>query len=123
MKAKLFRTRGHEAHSRYADLFWTPILGPSSMLLWRRLVEELEPAAGATEVDVAMLCREFGVTKGDVVRRTFARLQRYNVVQLGTDGAAAVVTSMPAVSYRMLERLPTRLQAAHAVFLEEAEVA
>lgn len=102
---------GHTPYSSYADRFWTPILGPTCMLAWRRLVDR-HPQA---DVDLAEFAAEIGVPQH--FGRTLDRLVRFGVASWGSDGSYWVAAALPELKPRQVERLPASLAAEHADYL------
>ena len=54
-------TLGHDPRSAYAEMFWLPTLGPTSLLLLRRIATALDEAPYGMVVDVADLAEGHAV--------------------------------------------------------------
>jgi hypothetical protein len=101
--------------SAYVELFWLPQVGPTSLILQRRLLQTMPQAA-----DVALLAGSLGVST-NVVHKTLVRLYRFGWLRMGAEGGwrIGVRTALPVIATRMEARLPPLLQAAHTSVLAE----
>lgn len=93
----------------YIEQCWTPVLGPSSVLLLRRipwLWREATPA----EVDVGELGAQLGLGRGDgrhsPIARTVDRIVRFRFAAWSGAGTLDVFTEAPPLSQRHLDRVP-----------------
>lgn len=99
---------------RSVELFWLPIVGPSTVFTWRRLNMALDQAP-TYRIDIAELAKSLGLgtTTGRhcPMRRTLARLIDFGFAEL--DGTTLLVCErakrLPVGFHR---RLPALLQAA-----------
>jgi hypothetical protein len=110
------RTHGFHACSQYVETYWLAILGPSCILLARRLVSWLEIEPEGFDVSLAALARTLGVGRGvgrhAPVIRTLARLADFGIAEV--DETYSVRQVFPSLSPRQIARLPDHLSAAHA---------
>lgn len=103
--------------SAYADTFWMPILGPSSVALARKL-QELMDVAGhpSAVVELGDLASEIGLGHSSglhsPVVRTLSRMIGWRWAAI-VDDRYAVRTQVPMLTPRQVERLPLRLQVLH----------
>lgn len=107
---------GHDPRSGYVETFWLPVLGPSTVLLLRRLAQELDAQPEGFEIETTTLSREIGLghrlTKRSPFVRTLERCAKFHLVLF--EGAVLHVRRrMPALSPRQLQRLSPRLQQRH----------
>lgn len=108
---------GHDPRSAYAHEFWLPILGPSALLVTRKLLERLEAAGGPCEVDTAELALGLGLGTGggrnSRIGNTLGRLDGFGLAHIGRaiDGATAVVlrTAWAPLTRSQALRLPPSL--------------
>ena len=110
---------GHEARSRYVELFVLPILGPSATWLLRRLVDGLETYPEGYELDLPETAVSLGLNYTPDRNGPFARaLQR--CVMFGYARAVpyglAVRSRFGNLSPRQLERLPAHLRSVHSEY-------
>jgi hypothetical protein len=111
---------GFDPRSRYVELFWLGVLGPTATWLIRRLVAGLDRAPAGYELDLDQLAREMGLGYHPGRSSPFSKaLQRcvmfglaHPVDQPGAQGLA-VRRRIPPVSLRHVQRMPHSLQAAH----------
>ncbi|SRR6266851_4162951 len=100
----------------YLEHCWTPVLGPSSVLLLRRcpwLWREATP----TRVSMDQLAGQLGLGRGtgrnSPVWHTIERVVRFRFAAMPTPGELHVYTEVPPVPARQLERLPGWCQSEH----------
>jgi hypothetical protein len=107
---------GHDPRSPYVERFWLPVLGPSCLLLVRRMSAELERRPDGFRLESASWARELGVgMKGGrhgPFWRAVERACRFGAAR--RNGERLVVRRrLPPLSARQVERLPESLRAAH----------
>ncbi len=108
---------GHDPRGAYAHEFWLPLLGPSSLLVTRKLLERMQAAGGRCTVDTAELAVSVGLGSGcgrnSRIATTFARLAGFGLLHVGPtrDDAAAVAvrTAWAPLSRSQAQRLPRPL--------------
>lgn len=102
--------RGHDPRSPYAERFWLPVVGPSTLLLLRRLARGLEGHPGGFAVDLDETSRALGLGGGtgrnSPVRRTVDRACTFGLARRRDDGSLEVRTHLPDLSARQAARLP-----------------
>lgn len=107
---------GHDPRSSYVERFWLPVLGPSCLLLLRRLAAELELQPDGFTVDVAAWASELGVGmkggRNGPFWRAIDRSCRFGAARRNGP-RLAVRRRLPPLSSRQVERLPGSLRAAH----------
>jgi hypothetical protein len=107
---------GFDPRSRYVELFWLGVLGPTATWLVRRLVAGLEQSPDGYDLDLHAIARAMGLGYSADRTSPFSRaLQRCVMFGLAhpiPDGLA-VRRRVPPVSTRHLQRMPLDLQAAH----------
>ena len=93
----------------YIEQCWTPVLGPSSVLLLRRmpwLWREATPA----QVDIGELGAQLGLGRGDgrhsPIGRTMERIVRFRFANWSAPGALDVFTEVAPLPQRHLDRVP-----------------
>ena len=112
---------GHDPRSGYVEQFWLSILGPSCLLLLRRLSAELERAPDGFELATVQWASELGIGmkggKNGPLWRAIERGCRFGAARRnGT--RLAVRRRLPPLTSRQAERLPVQLQAAHEQWTE-----
>jgi hypothetical protein len=110
------RACGFDARSVYVETYWLAILGPSCVLLGRRLVSWLEADPDGFEISLAALAGTLGVGCGvgrhAPIVRTLTRLVDFGIARVAD--TYAVRALFPPLSARQIARLPDHLAAAHA---------
>lgn len=111
---------GAELGSVYVETFWLPILGPTCVLLARRLGVWLAATDGI-QVDLDVLAREMGLgpaggTSSPIVR-SLDRLCGWGFARNAGD-YLAIQPVAPFLSVKQVVRLPEHLQGQHAAFME-----
>jgi hypothetical protein len=103
---------GFRLDDPYVEHVWTSILGPSAVLMLRRvpvLWQERQPAT----VDVAEFGRSIGLLRPQVVQRSIDRLVRFGMARWLPSGDLVVPTRVAPLSTRLLDRVPPVTRAAH----------
>jgi hypothetical protein len=114
---------GFDPRSRYVELFWLGVLGPTATWLIRRLVAGLERAPDGYELDLGATAQAMGLSYSSGRSSPFSKaLQRCVMFGLAhpIDGGLAVRRRVPPISFRHLRRMPESVQAAHAGWLHAA---
>jgi hypothetical protein len=107
---------GHDPRSRYVELFWLGVLGPTATLLLRRLADGLQSYPEGFELDVPDLARGLGIKLQGQRRAAFMNaLERtvlFGMAQHHSHGLL-VRRRIPPLSHRQVMQLPGDLRAAH----------
>jgi len=112
---------GFDPRSRYVEVFWLGVLGPTATWLVRRLVAGLERSPEGYELDLEATAREMGLSYSTGRSSPFSKaLQRCVMFGLAhaIDGGLAVRRRIPPISFRHLRRMPDSVQATHAAWLQ-----
>jgi hypothetical protein len=115
----------HGVHpcSRYVELYWLGILGPSSTWLLRRISYGLEVTSTGFDLDYSETARSLGLGermgKNAPFRRALQRLSIFELARGHGPDALAVRTRIPPLPLRHLNRLPDSLQRSHQRWLSE----
>ena len=118
----------HGVHpcSRYVELYWLGIIGPSTTWLLRRLSYGLEVHRDGFELDLSETARSLGLGermgKNSPFRRALLRLCTFELARAHGPGSMAVRTRNPPLPLRHLCRLPESLQASHRRWLVEHQL-
>jgi hypothetical protein len=109
--------------SRYVELYWLGIIGPSTTWLIRRLSYGLEVHRDGFDLNMPETARSLGLGermgKNAPFRRALQRLCTFELARPHGPGAVAVRTRIPPLPLRHLSRLPPSLQASHRRWLVE----
>lgn len=112
---------GHDPRSTYVEQFWLSILGPSSLLLLRRLASRLEASPGGFEVDPVAWAFELGLGmrggKNGPFWRSIERTSRFNATHRQGD-RLLVRRKLPPLTLHQVDKLPPHLQRAHHTWAE-----
>ncbi len=112
---------GHDPRSGYVERFWLPILGPSCLLLIRRLAAELERHPDGFEIESARWARELGIgMKGGQhgpFWRAVERACRFGAARRNGP-RLALRRRLPPLSTRQVQRLPASLRLEHAEWVD-----
>ncbi len=103
--------------SRYVELYWLPVIGPSTTWLLRRLSYGLDVHGQGFDLDLAETARSLGLGermgKNSPFRKAIVRLGTFGLARgHGPDGLS-VRTVVPPLPLRHLSRLPEPLQVGH----------
>jgi len=107
---------GFDPRSRYVELFWLGVLGPTATWMIRRLVAGLEQSPAGYELDLDSIARAMGLSysagRASPFSRALQRCVMFGLAHPISDGMA-VRRRVPPVSTRHLQRMPLDLQATH----------
>lgn len=116
---------GHDPVSQYAELFWLPILGPSSLWLLRRVSLMLQDSPSGFSVKMCDLAQEIGLGNWRGPRSPFQRaMDRCCDFQLAVrreESFVYVRRRMPTLGRRLAHRLPQRLREMHERWISAVE--
>lgn len=106
---------GEPVSSFYAERFWLPVLGPTSMWLLRHCARHTE--RGDYVVDAEELGRLLGVGghggRHSPLLRSLERLRHFHLAALAGENAWALPAFVGMVSRPLLQRLPESLRREH----------
>jgi hypothetical protein len=107
---------GHDPRSAYVEQYWLSVLGPSAILLVRRLANGIEAQPDGFDLNAAEWALELGLgVKGgrhSPFWRSIDRICRFGAAQRNDD-RLAVRRRLPPLTRRQIERLPDHLRRAH----------
>jgi hypothetical protein len=112
---------GHDPRSRYVEIFWLGVLGPTATWLTRRLVARLEESPEGYRLDLTATAKTMGLSYNSARSSPFSKaLQRCVMFGLAhpIDQGLAIRRRIPPVSYRHLQRMPDDVRAAHAAWTQ-----
>ncbi len=118
----------HGVHpcSRYVELYWLGIIGPSTTWLLRRLNYGLEVHGDGYDLHLPETARSLGLGdkmgKNSPFRRALARLITFELARPHGPGELAVRTRVPPLPLRHLSRLPDSLQRSHRRWVAEQQL-
>ncbi len=118
----------HGVHpcSRYVELYWLGIVGPSTTWLLRRLNYGLEVHGDGYDLNLPDTARSLGLGdkmgKNSPFRRALARLITFELARSQGPGELAVRTRIPPLPLRHLSRLPDSLQRSHRRWIAEQQL-
>jgi hypothetical protein len=114
---------GFDVFSRYAEMFWLPIMGPSALWIQRRIVMGFAEFPGGYEMDTQEIALAVGLsfTQGAncPFTRALRRCQWFGAAQ-SVHGGLAVRIKLPPVSRRQIQRFPTSLKQSLAAWPVES---
>jgi len=112
--------------SRYVELYWLGIIGPSTTWLLRRLHYGLELHGNGYDLHLPETARSLGLGdklgKNSPFRRALARLVTFELARPQGPDELAVRTRIPPLPLRHLTRLPESLQRSHRRWLAEQQL-
>jgi hypothetical protein len=107
---------GASVFSRYVEMYWLPVLGPSALWMMRRMVMGFETFPAGYEMDCATTATDLGLSfsasPNCSFSRSLSRCLHFGAAQ-PHQGGLAVRCYLPAVSKRHLQRLSAPLRDAH----------
>jgi hypothetical protein len=116
-------TIGHDPRSWYAETFWLPTLGPTSLLLLRHLADRFEHAPQGIDLPVADTALALGLGPrygpSSPLIKSLQRLQQFDLACSDGETTVAVRRALPPIHRRHVRRLPAALQAQHAEWVAD----
>jgi hypothetical protein len=114
---------GHDPRSAYVERFWLGLLGPSTVLLLRRLADDLDANPSGFTLDLADTARSLGVgTRGgrhSPFMRTVERVCRFGAGQWRSADTLAVRRNLAPLTRGQIARLSPTLQTQHLHWVEQ----
>ncbi|MHB8439464.1 MAG: hypothetical protein ACYDD4_09920 [Acidimicrobiales bacterium] len=115
---------GLDPRSWYAEQFWLPVLGPTSLWLLRRAAAVFEQAPDGFTVELGELSRLLGLGGGigrnSPMARTLGRCVNFDVARRSSGDIIEVRRALPPLPQRYRVRLPLRLQRLHDAWLHSS---
>lgn len=107
---------GHDPRSPYVERYWLSVLGPSCLLIVRRLAAELEVAPDGFAVDTRQWAAELGLGmrggRNGPFWKALERACRFGAAKRNGP-RLAVRRRLPPLTARQVERLPDGLRQSH----------
>jgi hypothetical protein len=108
---------GHDPRSRYVELYWLGVLGPSTTWLLRRLADRLDAEPDGFDLDLQATATGLGLGmkngRHSPFMRAIDRACQFGLARK-SGHALGVRRVMPPVTQGQLKRLPPHLQSAHS---------
>ncbi|MGI8662386.1 MAG: hypothetical protein ACR2LQ_04135 [Acidimicrobiales bacterium] len=119
---------GHDPRSAYVERFWLPLLGPSSIVLLRRLASELEDHPAEVSLPMEGTARSLGLGikggRGSTFLKTLERCRQFQLVHVEDDGATLLARrKLPPLNRGQQSRLPDEVRNQHELWLRAELVA
>ena len=119
---RIHDTLGHDPRSWYVETFWLPTLGPTCVLLLRRIADGFDRNPDGFVVATAALSASLGVgeqaTTGGPLRRALRRLEQFAMSTTDDDGALLVRRNLPPIHRKHVKRLPPVVRSVHHEWAE-----
>jgi hypothetical protein len=106
-----FTQWGFAARSSYAETFWLPVLGPSSLVLACSVTAGFDTQHGAFEITIDDQAAAIGLSPGQL-RRVIERLISFGLAKR-TPAAVVLRTHWPVIERGALHQLPAPLRRLH----------
>ncbi|MGO9344286.1 MAG: hypothetical protein ACLP6E_17505 [Acidimicrobiales bacterium] len=112
---------GHDPRSTYAERFWLPVLGPTSLWLLRKVAGSLELRPEGMDLDLERTARQIGLGghrgRHGPFRRAIGRLVTFELARFTDSGELEVRRFVPPLARRHLIRLDPCTQEQHREWL------
>ncbi len=117
--------RDHEnfdPRSEYAEQFWLPILGPSTMWFMRKVAERFDHEPDGFELDLLQASLALGIAskggRNNAFHRALHRAVNFHMGRTVDNSTVAIRRFMPLLHDGQISRLPPHLRKRHAVTLD-----
>ena len=111
---------GFDARSSYAEDFWLPVLGPSTLWLLRRFAAGFDYSPDGFDLDFAETARSIGlsdrVNRNSPFLRALNRTVQFGIARLSGHEELSVRRRLPPLSYRQVKHLSPALAERHAAW-------
>lgn len=118
-------TSGVDPRSSYVERYWLGVIGPSAVLLMRRLARGLEEHPEGFQISLADTARAIGLGAGTgrnaPINRTIERACMFGAMRRMSPGEVQVRTHLPMLNARQLGRLPLAVRNSHAAWMSQHE--
>ena len=117
---------GFDLRSPYVEQYWLGVVGPSAIMLLRRLARGLESHPRGFQVTLSDTARAIGLGAGtgkqSPVNRTIDRACMFGAMRRVSETEIHVRTHLPRLSSRQLSRLPLAVRNSHQAWFERPRV-
>lgn len=114
---------GFDARSEYAETFWLPILGPSTLLLLRNIAQRFDTEPDGLTLNIAATADALGIGsrqgRNSAFHRSINRIVNFGMAQTIDDSTLAVRRLLPQLHSGQRRRLSPRNQRLHDRFVTE----
>jgi len=109
---------GHDPRSPYVERFWLGVLGPSSVVLMRKLATELEVNPAGFDLPLEETAKTLGLGmkggRNSPFLRTINRCEQFRLVHREDEGGVLLARrKLPPLTRGQITRLPEPLQVQH----------
>lgn len=108
---------GHDPRSAYAERFWLPVIGPSSLWLLRLLASRFDEHPDGFTLDLREAGQAIGLgSRGganSALAHTVGRVIQFGFAQVIDDDTLAVRRHLASLTRRQLARMPEHRQVEH----------
>jgi hypothetical protein len=116
---------GYDPRSPYVERFWLGVLGPSSIVLLRRLATELEANPAGFVLGLDATARSLGLAvrggRGSTFGRTMLRCSQFRLLHYDEPGGTLLVRrKLPPLTRSQVAKLPPAVQDAHQQWVTRA---
>lgn len=109
--------QAHDVAGRYAEIFWLPVLGPSSLWLLRHAAMHTGGGHHPWRIHTDELSARLGITV-TTLTHTIERLARFDQGDIDANGCTVrLATRLAWLGPRSLNRLPVALRDLHASYV------
>jgi len=114
--------KGFDPRSNYVERFWLSVIGPSTLLLLRRLARGFDEHREGFTVDLADTAIALGLAPRDGRNSPFVRAlhrtEQFGLARFADHRTLRVRRRIPPLTRRQVQRLPLPVRSSHARWLE-----
>ena len=118
-------TVGHDPRSAYVEHFWLGVLGPSTILMFRRMALALDTSPAGFRLDTIDTAAALGLAARDrrdrsqsPVLRALRRSCTFGLARQVAEDGFLIRTRFPPLTRRQLDHLPRSVQREHKQWVE-----
>ncbi len=116
-------TDGQDPRGEYLERYWSGVVGPSVVLLVRRLARGLAEHPHGFVISLSDTARAIGLSGGtsrnSQISRTVERACMFRLLRRTALDTIEVRTHVPLLTHRQLQRLPLAVRTSHQAWLEQ----
>jgi len=114
---------GFDARSDYAETFWLPVLGPSTLLLLRNIAQRFDDEPDGVLLSIPETARALGIGsrsgRNSAFHRSINRMVNFSMARTIDDSTLAVRRILPPLHSGQVRRLTARGQRRHARLMSD----
>ena len=114
---------GFDSRSDYAEMFWLPVLGPSTLLLLRNIAQRFDAEPQGLALNIADTAKALGIGsrtgRNSAFHRSITRMVNFSMARVVDESTIAVRQILPPLHSGQLRRLTPGGRRLHQQYLSQ----